>query len=236
MIRSTFGFLLAASALFLGALPASSAHAQPTSTTTEIDPIDIPPEHDPLAHAWDQPMDRGGFYLRGTIGLGYQNTHLGPAPWKESDQGRGIQGFANGFSLDAGYMLAPWVALHATAHAGVLWSGDLNRTFGLADDLSGRVAAYGGGLGATFFTRRDFYMGLAAGVGAAHSRYPGYNRWTDPGFFMSISAGKDLYTGRNFAFGLQMQFVYMLLGANHAADEARVRQFLVGFSFAFDSI
>lgn len=237
MLRSTLVLLLCAcfTGLCVGGLPASAA-AQNPDPTLEIDPIDIPPEKDPLAHAWDHPMDRGGFYARGTIGLGFQSTYLGPAPWKESEDGRLLRSFASGFSLDLGYMLAPWVALHLSTHAGVLWDADVERTFGRQDDLSARVAAYGAGPGVTFFTRRDFYLGLAAGVGIAHTRYPGYNRVTDPGFFMSVIAGKDLYTGRNVSFGLQMQFVYMLLGANRTMDEARVRQFLFGFSVAFDSI
>lgn len=235
MIRSSFVFLLVACAVAFAGLPASSACAQQPAGM-EIDPIDIPPEHDPLAHAFDQPMDRGGFYLRGAFGFGYQNTHYGAAPWDDSDNSYSLDGFANGFSLDVGYMLTPWVALHATGHAGVLWSGDLDRAFGVEDDLSGRVAAYGAGVGATFFTRHDFYGGLGAGVGFVKTRYPSYNSWTDPGFFMSLIVGQDLYTGRNFSFGLQMQFVYMYLPAEDKSDEARVREFQFGLSFAYDSI
>jgi hypothetical protein len=235
MFRSTSALLLCACLLGLS-VTSAEAQANSASTSLEIDPIDIPPEKDPLAHAWDHPLDRGGFYARATIGLGFQSTHLGPAPWKESEQGRLLRSFATGFSLDLGYMLAPWAALHLSTHAGVLWDADVEPTFGREADLSARVAAYGAGPGVTFFTRRDFYLGLALGVGLAHTRYPGYNRLTDPGFFMSVIAGKDLYTGRNVSFGLQMQMVYMLLGADRTMDEARVRQFLFGFSVGFDSI
>lgn len=233
MLRTVLLFSL--SCLFLGAV-APSALAQTDAYQGEIDPIDIPPERDPLARAWDRPDLRGGLYLRGTFALGMQSTYLGPAPWKDYETGLSAFGCANGFTLDVGGMLAPWVALHATAHAGVLWNGDLDREFGIEDDLTARITAYGVGPAATFFTPNSFYFTLGAGVGFARTRYTGYDRWTNPGFFMSTVAGKDFYVGRHFSFGMQMQIVYMRLFADREQDEARVREFLWGFSFAYDSI
>lgn len=232
MLRSLLVVAFASGLLALGVAPASAQ----SIPSTEIDPIDIPPDHDPLAHAWDRPGDRGGFYLRGTVGIGFQSTHLGPAPWNDSYDGRSAFGFADAFTLDVGGMLAPWVALHATAYAGMLWNGNLEEDFGVDYDTDVRIGAFGGGLGATFYTPRDFYAKLAGGVGISHTEYRGYNEWTNPGFFMDVSLGKDLYAGPNFSCGLQLQFVYMYLPADRTEDDARVRQFQFGFSFAYDSI
>src|SRR5689334_10834628 len=82
---STFfvrGSLALALVCALASVDSSTASAQaPAPLPAGIDPIDIPPEHDPLAHAWDRPEQRGGFYLRGAIGLGFIAGRLGPAPW-----------------------------------------------------------------------------------------------------------------------------------------------------------
>src|SRR3978361_1548760 len=64
------------------------AHAQaPGEAVTVVDPMDIPPEHDPLSHAWDIPGQRGGFYLRASTSLGVNNTRLGPASWESDGTG-----------------------------------------------------------------------------------------------------------------------------------------------------
>jgi hypothetical protein len=217
------------------ALAGAQLH-DPNYKPAEVDPIDIPPRRDPLRHAFDRPSDKGGFYLRGTFGIGFQSSHLGPSPWKDSYDSRSAFGFADAFTLDIGGMIAPWFALHLTAHAGMLWNGDLDEDYGLDDGVDVRIGAYGGGPGATFYMPYHFYTGLSAGVGIAHTQYRGYNEWTNPGFFMGLAVGNDLYAGRNFSCGLQLQFVYMFLPADQTEDEVRVRQFQFGFSFAYDSI
>jgi hypothetical protein len=205
-----------------------------------VDPIDIPPERDPLAHAFDRPGDRGGFYTRLSLGLvGFQTTRLGPVPW-EDDDGTSLlaRGFGSGFGLDVGGVLAPWIALHLTGHVGVLWNGELDLEFGIAgstpDDV--RLSVYGVAPAATFFTPYDFFFTTAFGVGVAHTKYTGNTNTTNPGFFMNLVAGKDLYVGRNFAVGIQFQVAYLLASDDSKLDEARVREFLFGLSFAFDSI
>lgn len=228
--------LMSLCGLALGESSLAAAQDPSGDSFEVIDPIDIPPDRDPLAHAWDQPDQRGGFYLRASMALGAQSTHLGPAPWKDDELGRRASGFDTGFNLDVGGVLRPWVALHLNAHAGVLWNGDVQRDFGIDDHPSARIAAYGAAPAVTFFTPHFFYFTGAFGVGIARMRYTGYDRTTNPGFYMNLVAGKDLYVDRNFSFGLQMQVVYMLLGANHTVDEARVREFLFGMSFGFDSI
>lgn len=235
MLRSIIALALAC--VVAGLAPAASADAQAPAFPAGIDPIDIPPERDPLAHAWDRPGERGGFYLRGSLGLGFFAARLGPAPWDDdSYQGALARGFGTGFGLDVGALLKPWVALHVSLHTGALWHGALTREFAVADDLTARVNAYGAGPAVTFFTPRDFYFSAAFGVGIARTRYSGYSKTTDPGFYMNLVAGKDLYVGRHVSFGLQFQIVYMLLGAERLADEARVREFLFGMSVAYDSI
>jgi hypothetical protein len=216
------------------------AHAQSKSGAAPIiDPIDIPPEHDPLAHAWRRPGERGGFYTRALLSLtGLHSTRLGAAPWESEGGGLRARGFGSGFGLDVGGVLAPWVALHLAAHMGVLWNGNLDQDFGIEGSVPDnvRVVAYGLAPAATFFAPHGFFFTGAFGVGLARTKYTGYNNLTDPGFFMNMVAGKDLYVGRNVAFGIQMQIVYMLLGDEQKIDEARVRQFLFGMSLAFDSI
>jgi hypothetical protein len=209
----------------------------PSETVTEVDPIDIPPDHDPLAHAWDRPGDRGGFYLRASTTLGVHNTRLGAAPWERED-GRHARGFGSGFGLDIGAFLTPWLALHVDASAGVLWNGHLNYELDNSDAPSerARVLALGVAPAVTFFTPHAFFIKGAFGVGYARVKQPGPDNSTDPGFYMNFVAGKDLYVDRNFALGLQFQIAYMLLGDEQPEDEARIRQFLFGFSAAFDSI
>jgi hypothetical protein len=205
-----------------------------------VDPIDIPPEHDPLARAFDRPGDRGGFYTRVTLGaLGFHSTRLGPAAWEEYEgSSLEAQGFGSGFGLDVGGMLAPWLALHATGHVGVLWNGELNLEWGIygssPDEV--RLSSYGAAPAVTFFTPYDFFFTTAFGVGVAHTKYTGRTNTTNPGFFMNLVAGKDLYVGRNFAVGIQFQIVYLLANDDSRIDEARVRQYLFGLSFAFDSL
>jgi hypothetical protein len=226
--------------LLLSSLPAvASAQApDPVPLPAGIDPIDIPPEHDPLAHAWDHPDDRGGFYLRGTLGLGFMAGRLGPAPWDDYDyNARVARGFGTGFGLDIGAMLAPWIALHLSAHAGVLWNGDLDYEFSVqGGDPSARITAYGLAPAVTFFTPHDFYFTAAFGVGFGHSQYGGYSKTTNPGFYMNLVSGKDLYVSRHLSVGIQFQIVYMLLGDDDEQDELRVREFLFGPSVAFDSL
>ena len=216
---------------------ASQAHAQtPGEVVTVVDPIDVPPEHDPLAHAFDLPGQHGGFYLRPSIGLGVQNTRLGPAPWKSDLEGRTANGFATSYGLDIGGFVRPWVALHLDAHAGVLWNGDLEGDLDIAgrsDDV--RIIAYGLAPAATFFAPHGFYFKPAFGVGFATIKAGNQSDTTDPGLFMDLVAGKDVYSDRNFSVGLQFEIVYMRLGNDSEANEARVRQFLFGLSFGFDS-
>src|SRR4051812_46535261 len=143
----------------------SSAHAQavPGEAVSEVDPIDIPPEHDPLAHAWDQPGDRGGFYLRLSTSIGVNNTRLGEPSW--DGDGVTANGFGTAFGLDAGGFVAPWLALHLDATIGMLWHGNLNvddtlAAAGVSDETT-RIAAYGLAPAATFFTPHDFYLKTA---------------------------------------------------------------------------
>ena len=215
----------------------AAAQAAGADSVSTIDPIDIPPEHDPLAHAWDRPGLRGGFYLRGLLSMGVHNARIGPPSWQNGDGGT-ARGFGSGFGLDVGGFLAPWVALHLDTHAGVLWSGDLDSDLAIAaytpDNV--RIAAYGFAPAATFFVPHDFFFTTAFGVGLARTQSGDRSHTTDPGFFMNLTAGKDLYVDQHVAVGIQMQVVYMLLGDEQAANELRSRQFLFGLSVAYDSI
>jgi hypothetical protein len=235
VIATALTALAGASACALGA---STAHAQaPGEVVTVVDPIDVPPEHDPLAHAFDLPGTKGGFYLRPSISLGVQNTRLGPASWESDLGGQSANGFATGYGLDIGGFVRPWVALHLDLHTGVLWSGNLDYELSIAGQRGRdvRIIAYGLAPAATFFTPHGFYFKPAFGVGLATLKSGGQSDTTDPGFFMDLVAGKDIYSDRNFSVGLQFEIVYMRLGGDTEAEEARVRQFLFGVSFGFDS-
>jgi hypothetical protein len=215
-----------------------SAQAQrPGEVVTVVDPIDIPPENDPLAHAWDTPGDRAGLYLRLSTSIGVQNTRVGPAGWESDIAGQTVNGFASGYNVHFGGLLRPWLALHLDASIGVLWNGDVEelRVLGETRDGNARVAAYGLAPALTFFTRNNFYFTPAFGVGFATMRWPGVEERTNPGFYMNLIAGKDVYTDDHFAVGLQFQIAYMMLGHDDESLEARVRQFLFGVSFGFDS-
>lgn len=226
--------LFAVAISFAGAsAPAAAQHGE---VVTVVDPIDIPPENDPLAHAWDTPGERGGFYLRLSTSLGVENTRLGPPGWESDIEGKTINGFTSGYNLHLGGLLRPWLALHADANIGVLWNGDVEELGVLGDrDRDARVVTYGFAPAVTFFTPRDFYFTPAFGVGFATMRLPGNDEKTDPGFYMNLVAGKDVYVGDQVSVGLQFQVVYMLLGHDDDRLEARVRQFLFGVSFGFDS-
>jgi hypothetical protein len=217
--------------------PSAPSPGAPRETVSEVDPIDIPPEHDPLAHAWDRPGDRGGFYLRGSITLGYHHAALGATDWQDGD-GSEVDGFGTGFGLDLGYFVAPWLALHLDSTAGVLWNGDEDYDFyyAYANNEHARVVALGVAPAATFYTPGSFFLKTAFGLGYGHVKRPDNNANTNPGFYMNLVAGKDLFVSRNFAFGIQMQYSYMWLPADDRDDEARLNQILFGFSFAYDSI
>jgi hypothetical protein len=227
-------------ATVLSAVNVGSAQA-PGEAVTVVDPIDIPPEHDPLAHAWDLPDQRGGFYLRGSTSLGVQNTRIGAASF-ESGPGFTTSGFGTGYGLDLGGFIRPWLALHLDTSLGVLWNGSTNDN----DDIGivgaspftrdTRVLAYGFAPAVTFFTPHRFFFKPAFGVGLATWKSGSASKTTDPGFYMHLVAGKDLYTDQHFAFGLQLEMAYWLLHGDHASDDVRVRQFLFGVSFGFDSI
>jgi hypothetical protein len=202
-----------------------------------VDPIDIPPDHDPLAHAWDRPGDRGGFYLRLSTNIGYHHVRFGATEF-ENGNGSDAGGFGTGFGLDLGGYLAPWIALHIDSTLGVLWNGDVDYEFYNANTPNehARVFAMGLAPAATFYTPSSFFFKTAFGVGYARVRRPGNDFSTNPGFYMILVAGKDLYVSRNFGFGIQMQYSYMWLPADHEDDEARINQILFGVSFAYDSI
>ncbi len=234
-------WLLACAMVMGGVLTTGSAQAQAAPATdaiTPIDPLDIPPENDPLAHAFDRPRERGGFYLRLSSSIGVHNTRLGPAPF-EDDSASHAHGFGSGFGLDAGYVLAPWVAVHANSTLGVLWNGNVHDEVSVSGSPrnKARVLAYGLAPAATFFTPHDFRFTTAFGVGMATIKTrSASDDTTKPGFYMDLVAGKDIVVSPNFAIGVQFQVVYMLLGNDDAHEEARVRQFLFGLSGAFDSI
>ncbi len=216
---------------------ASAQAPAPGEGVTVVDPLDIPPEHDPLAHAWDLPDQRGGFYLRFGTSIGGQSTRIGPANWQSDFDGWTTHGFSTGYFLDLGGFLRPWLALSADGYFGVLWSGnisDLSLANSNADHA--RVLSYGLAPAATFFTAHDFFFKPAFGVGWATVKQGNRSDTTNPGFFMHLTAGKDLYVDRNFSFGLQFEVVYMLLNGEHNVDDVRVRQFQFGASFGFDSI
>jgi hypothetical protein len=248
MLRSTLSFWLRGAIVTCGALASAPAAAEAqdvpaqdvpaNDTPSEIDPIDLPPEHDPLAHAWDRPRDRGGFYLRLTSGLGVHSTRLGEAPWKGGSDAIYARGFGSGFGADLGYAVAPWVAVHLDATVGVLWNGDVEEEAGILGQSrpNARIVSYGFAPAATFFTPHDFYLKTGFGVGLATIKQGGNSDTTDPGFYMDLAAGKDIYVSDHFDIGLQFQVLYMLLGNEPDQDEARVRQFLFGVSGAFNSI
>jgi hypothetical protein len=226
----------AAAALLLAFSTTHASAQQRGDVVTVVDPIDIPPEHDPLAHAWDTPGERSGFYLRFSTSLGVQNTRIGPAGWESDIEGITVNGFTSGHDLHLGGLLRPWLALHADASIGVLWSGDVEELRVIGDrDLSARVVAYGLAPAVTFFTPRHFYFTPAFGVGFATFEWPGVEETTDPGFYMNLIAGKDVYVGPHVSVGLQFQVVYMKLGHDDDQYETRVREFLFGVSFGFNS-
>jgi hypothetical protein len=230
--------LLAAAITALGLGQAQSAAAQLQPGVPTVDPIDIPPDHDPLANAWDQPDDRGGLYVRGGIGLGFQSTRIGLPPWESASNGTRALGFASGFSVDVGYLLNQHVALHLDTHVNALWSGNIERQFGVAGEDYGdaRIAAFGLAPAVTLFSRRDFFFKVGVGVGLARSRWPGHHETSKPGVFADLTVGKDLYRDDHNAFGLHMQFVYMYLGDDRRDNQLRVRALTWGVSYAFDSI
>jgi hypothetical protein len=216
----------------------AAAQAQaPGEAVTVVDPIDIPPEQDPLAHAWDLPDQRGGFYLRLGSSLGGQSTRVGPANWQNDFDGWTASGFSTGYGLDLGGFLRPWLALSADGTLSVLWSGSVD-DLGLAQQATdhARVLSYGVAPAVTFFTPNDFFFKPAFGVGWATVKQGGRSNTTDPGFYMHLVAGKDVYSDRNFSFGLQFEVIYFLLNGDNDAQDVRVRQFQFGVSFGFDSI
>lgn len=218
-------------------LAASEGQAEaPPEVVYEVDPIDIPPERDPLAHAFERDDQRGGFYLRGSTNIGFHTTRLGPAPWEgESDNVR-AKGFGTAFGVDIGGFVNPWLALHLDATAGALWNGDIHRRFDVAgSDESARILAYGLAPAATFFLPHTFFVKTAFGVGLGQIKRGGKNDTTNPGFYMDLVVGKDLYVDDHLSFGLQMQIIYMRLGNDTEANEARVQQYLWGFSLGYDS-
>lgn len=218
---------------------ANQAEAQtPGEAVTVVDPIDVPPERDPLAHAWDLPDQRGGFYLRGSTSIGGQNTRVGPANWEDSFDGYTASGFSTGYGVDLGGFVLPWLALHADTSLGVLWSGGID-DLGLAGAGSAdhaRVLSYGFAPAATFFTPHDFFFKPAFGVGFATVKRGNRSTTSDPGFYMHLVAGKDLYSDRHFSFGLQFEVAYFLVNGKTQYEDVRVRQFQFGVSFGFDSI
>src|SRR3954451_13039290 len=112
--------------LLSGLLLAGPAQADtPPETVTEIDPIYIPPEHDPLAHAFRRLDDRGGFYLRASTNLGYNTTRLGAGPGDNGGHLR-VDGFGTAFGVDLGGFVQPWLALHLDSTIGVLWNGNVD--------------------------------------------------------------------------------------------------------------
>jgi hypothetical protein len=214
----------------------SAAADAPPENVTEIDPIDIPPEKDPLAHAFRRLEDRGGFYLRGSINLGYHTTKLGPPAFEGATDDVRAKGFGTAFGLDIGGFVAPWLALHLDTTAGMLWNGDLDYgEFTIATEDSARIIAYGFAPAATFVLPHTFFIKTAFGVGLATIKTGGESDTTKPGFYMDLVFGKDLYVDEHFSFGLQMQIIYMNLNNQNKAFEARVQQYLWGLSFGFDS-
>lgn len=216
--------------------PADAADSPGSDATAAIDPLDIPPEDDPLAHAFDRPSQRGGFYLRAGTSIGVHNTYIGPSPWE--GPGAHAHGFGSGFSLDLGGLLTPWVAVHANTTLGALWNGNVHKEVGITGEQreKARVLAYGFAPAATFFTPGDFRLTGAFGMGVATIKRRNNSDTTDPGFYMNLVAGKDIVISPHASIGLDFQIVYMLLGNDAKHDEARVRQYLFGVSFAFDSI
>jgi hypothetical protein len=237
MARIAFVHALVVASIFI---VTNGGEAQvPGEAVTVVDPIDIPPEHDPLARAWDLPEQRGGFYLRASTSIGVQNTRIGPASWESEVDGYTTSGFASGYGLDLGGFVRPWLALHLDTSVGVLWSGSHDEDIGIAGSRfapATRVVAYGIAPAVTFFTPRRFFFKPAFGVGFATRKAGRRSDSTDPGFYMHLVAGKDLYRDQHFAFGLQFEVAFMRLGAEDELDEARVRQFLFGVSFGFDSL
>lgn len=224
------------SLLVLASCAATTARADaPRERVTVVDPIDVPPEHDPLAHAGEVPGRRGGFYARLSTGLGFQSTRLGPPEWESSLDGATVTGFGTGYGLQLGGLVRDWVALHLDGHVGVLWHGDIDELYVLGSGGGGRIVAYGFAPAVTFFTPLDFYFTPAFGVGFATLKWPGASETTDPGFYMNLVVGKDLYTGPYVSVGVQFQIVYMLLGNDDEDYQARVREYLFGVSFGFDS-
>ncbi len=236
MTRAAFAsFLCLLSAIAM----AGSARAEaPPETVTEIDPIDIPPEHDPLAHAFRRLDDRGGFYLRLSTNLGFQSTRLGPAPWQGEVDNVRARGFGTAFGVDIGGFLQPWLALHLDATVGVLWNGDIDRdlTIDRGYDESARILAYGAAPALTFFLPHTFFIKTAFGVGLATIKRGGVDDTTKPGFYMDLVFGKDLYVDDHLSVGIQMQIIYMRLNNQNEANEARVQQYLWGLSLGFDSL
>jgi len=239
MARAAFVHALGLVALFLVAAPAAEAQQLPGEAVTVVDPLDIPPEHDPLAHAWDLPGQRGGFYLRGAISLGVHNVRFGPASW-EDETGENANGFGTNYQLDLGGFVRPWIALHLDTNLGVLWSADLESDLAIAGAAGRspdvRVLAYGFAPAVTFFTPSGFYFKPAFGVGLSTVTQSDKSRTSDPGFYMHLVAGKDVYSDRHFSVGLQFDITYMRLGDDDPRYEQRIRQFLFGVSFGFDSL
>ena len=143
-----------------------------------------------------------------------------------------------GFGLDIGGMLTPWLALHLDATIGPMWSGEIDDDIYVygEDDEHARVVAYGFAPAVTFFVPHGFYLKPAFGVGLATVRSPDNDFRTNPGFYMDLVAGNDVYIDRHYAVGVQFQIAYMRLGADRDQEETRIRQFLFGMSFAFDSL
>lgn len=248
MTRAAMAFLLARPrarfGLTLGLLSSlfclGSARADtPPEVVTEVDPIDIPPEHDPLAHAFRRLDDRGGFYLRASTNLGYNTTRLGPAPWQGEVDDVRARGFGTAFGVDIGGFLTPWLALHLDSTVGMLWNGDIDRDLAIDEgsyDDSARIIAYGAAPALTFFLPHTFFIKTAFGVGLATIKRGGESDTTKPGFYMDLVFGKDLYVDDHLSFGLQMQIIYMRLDNDNRANEARVQQYLWGLSLGYDSL
>jgi hypothetical protein len=204
-------------AAYLLALPATLAsatiHAAPRAEPTTV-------------HAHD------GFFLRLSLGMGYENFHL--------NSGRGdlfnIGGFGYGSSLAIGGCVVPNLALHADFFGSGVFDPHFEQNgVDLGELTDGQTTQNAVGFGATYyFMPLNLYVGLSLGVGFVRIDHPDLTIEPDPGFAMNAMVGKEFWVGNDWGIGVAAQFIYNHIPTENSQANSEWTSFNILFSATYN--
>jgi hypothetical protein len=182
----------------------------------------------------------GGFLLRMSLGFGTQNTSRSltveeAAFFNVPGGDIELSGAASDFTITLGGIVKENLALHGTIFSAVMTDPDIEIAGLGSDTVDGTmgIIGYGGGL-TYWFMPANVFMSASFGLGRLRADNDYFDFYSDWGFAMEATVGKDWFVSNRWGLGVAGGFTFHNVGDPEVDESWSGSSFTIRFNATFN--